>query len=100
MATTRIHRKKGQKLGKRQFIGPEGQIGTIPKGYVGKGGGKKGVKGDLTVDYYNITESEIDGKKRGRKKTPARSGSYKISAKKTAQRRGKPVKGILEEQGY
>ena len=30
MATTRIHRKRGQKLGKKQFIGPEGQIGTIP----------------------------------------------------------------------
>ena len=55
MATTRIHRKRGQKLGKKQFIGPEGQIGTIPKGAVGKGGGKKGIKGNLTVEYYNIT---------------------------------------------
>ena len=85
MATTRIHRKRGQKLGKKQFIGPEGQIGTIPKGAVGKGGGKKGIKGNLTVDYYNITERDLG---RPRKKTPARSGPYKISAKKTAQRRG------------
>ena len=88
MTTTRIHRKRGQKLGKRQFIGPEGQIGTIPKGFVGKGGGKKGIKGNLTTEYYNITEGDL-GRPRKKKTRP------KISAKKTAKR-----KGILEEQGY
>ena len=89
---TRMHRKRGQKLWKRQFMGPDGQLGTIPKGMVGKGGGKKGIKGNLTTEYYNITERDLG---RPRKKTPARSGPIKISAKKTAQRRGEgdPRKG-------
>ena len=84
MATTRIHRKRGQKLGKKKFIGPEGQIGTIPKGAVGKGGGKKGIKGNLTVEYYNITEGALGRKRKLNKAKPP----SKISAKKTAQRRG------------
>ena len=85
-----------------KVISPDGDIMKIPKGHVGRGGGKQGVKGDMTVQYrYSGPGSDkySSGSTKGAEKVQ-RKKRPKVSAKKTAKRRGKPVKGILEEQGY
>ena len=78
---------------------PEGEIVTLKKGIPGRGGGLQGVSGDLNV-WGRFTGDSSDRTKNRKK----------VSAKKTAKRRGKPVirsfkpkkpvTGMLEAQGY
>ena len=61
-----------------KVMSPEGDVMKIPKGHVGRGGGKQGVKGDMTV-WGRYTGDSSDRTKNRKK----------VSAKKTAKRRGK-----------
>jgi len=65
---------------------PEGDIIKVPKKHVGRGGGKQGVKGDLTV-YHRWSGVGSEGWKGETIKAKKRP---KVSAKKTAKRRGPP----------
>jgi hypothetical protein len=57
---------------------PEGEIATLKKRVPGRGGGKQGVSGDLNV-WGRFTGDSSDRTKNRKK----------VSAKKTAKRRGK-----------
>ena len=63
-----------------KVMSPEGDVMKIPKGYVGRGGGKQGVKGDMTVWGRHVGGLGTFADKTKKRK--------KVSAKKTAKRRG------------
>ena len=77
---------------------PEGDIIKVPKKHVGRGGGKQGVKGDLTVQHrWSGAGSEgwkgEDKIKGTQEKRPKRKKIRSFKPKK-------PVTGMLEAQGY
>jgi hypothetical protein len=68
-------------------MSPDGDIIKVPKKHVGRGGGKQGVKGDLTVQH-RWSGALSHGWKGGDLIKTTQGKRSKVSAKKTAKRKG------------